>query len=677
MPTDLQSLAPLRPTVIRCSQFHRDQLLGMEWLRANRLGTYSSSTVMGCNTRRYHGLLVAATHPPVGRIIALSTVMEQLVVRGRTYDLATNEFADTFSPEGYSNLTEFHDGPDACFVYNLGGTTLTKHVVLSDNTNEIAIRYELEGPADKLILRPFAALRDFHALRNASAACDVGFLPVGDDGVEMHDGMSGYPGLFLQVADAIFQADPQWWYRLLYRVDRARGQECHEDIYSPGVFYWAPGDSVECTLRASLGAPPEIKYRTITSRLRRRQSEPLAPFKTAPVAMRRLAVATDVYVVDRITPNTASGASILAGFPWFADWGRDTFISLPGLLLCTGRFDLAKQVFQTYVDSLSEGMIPNRFDDYSNAVHFNSVDASLWFILAAERYMRATNDEAFWRDTLAPACREIVSRYATGTRFGIHADTDGLIVAGSYETQLTWMDAKIGSEPVTPRWGKAVEINALWYCAHRILAERLAATDAAKARIFDGDAKRIGQAFLDTFWNKQFEWLHDVVNEQGADASLRPNQIFAVSLPYSPLSLGQQRNVLRSVRENLLTPLGLRTLSPRDPRYRERYGGGGESRERAYHQGSVWAWLMGPYIEAHLKVENAVQTPKAIAQAEAWLRELDAHLNEAGVGQISEIFDGAPPHEPHGCFAQAWSVAEVLRAKCLIEECKSQCPGWE
>lgn len=649
----------------------------MEWLRANRLGTYSSSTVVGCNTRRYHGLLVAATRPPVGRIVALSTVMEQLVVRGRTYDLATNEFADTFSPAGYSNVTEFHDGPDACFVYSLGGTTLRKRVVLSDETNAVAIRYEIDGPADQLLLRPFAAMRDFHALRYALAANDMGFMPIGDDGVEIHDGMSGYPGLFLHVADGLFQADPQWWYRLLYRVDRARGQEAHEDIYSPGVFVWAPGQTAECTLTAALGAPPEIKYRTVTSRLRRRQSELLAPFQQASAATRRLAVATDVYVVDRITPNTASGASILAGFPWFADWGRDTFIALPGLLLCTERYEVARRVFQTYVDSLSEGMIPNRFDDYSDAVHFNTVDASLWFVIAAERYLRATNDEAFWHDVLLPACREILARYASGTRFGIRADADGLLRAGSRETQLTWMDAKLGDEAITPRWGKAVEINALWYCAHRILAERLAAANSPAAQTFAGDAVRIGKSFLDVFWNKQFEWLHDVVNEDGADASLRPNQIFAVSLPYSPLSLGQQRNVVKAIRENLLTPMGLRTLSPRDPRYRERYGGSGESRERAYHQGSVWAWLMGPYIEAHLKVENAAVTPKAIAQADAWLHELDAHLDAAGIGQISEIFDGAAPHEPHGCFAQAWSVAEVLRAKCLIEECKAQCPGWE
>ncbi|MBN1942694.1 MAG: glycogen debranching enzyme family protein [Phycisphaerae bacterium] len=676
MPTDAYSLAPLRPTVVYCPQFHRDQLLSMEWLRTNRLGAYSSSTVVGCNTRRYHGLLVAATHPPVGRVVALTTVMEQLVIRGRTYDLATNEFIDTFSPSGYSSITEFHDGPDACFVHAVGGTTLRKRVVLSDEANAVAVHYELEGPAEELILRPFAALRDFHALRSAAAGHEMLFAARDENGVEVHDRLSGYPGLFLRAGGATFQADPQWWYRLLYRADLARGQEAFEDLYSPGVFVWRPGDAGACTLSASLGEPADVKYRAVLGRRRRRQAELLTPFAHATPSTRRLAVASDAYIVDRRT-RRGDGASILAGFPWFADWGRDTFIALPGLLLCTRQFDLARRVFETYAEAVDEGMIPNRFDDYSEQAHFNSVDASLWFILAAERYLRATNDEAFGRDVLLPACREILTRYTAGTRFGIRADADGLLQAGSRDTQLTWMDAKIGLEAVTPRWGKAVEVNALWYCAHRILAERLAEAHPKDAQNFTAKAELIAKSFVEVFWNRHFEWLHDVVNEDGPDASLRPNQIFAASLPYSPLSLGQQGCVLRAVRENLFTPMGLRTLSPRDRRYRDRYGGCGESRERAYHQGTVWAWLMGPFIEAHLKVENAAQTPKAVAQAEAWMFELDAHLDAAGLGHVSEIFDGSPPHEPHGCFAQAWSVAEALRAKCLIEECKAQCASRE
>lgn len=668
------SLSPLPPTVVRCSQFHRDQLLSMEWLRSNRLGAYASSTVLGCNTRRYHGLLVAATRPPVGRMVALSTVMEQITVRSRTYELATNEFPGTFSPSGYANLAEFHDTPDACFVYCLGETTLRKRVVLSDETNAVSVRYEWEGPAEHLRLRPFVALRDFHALRSASAQ-EMVFQARPDEWVEVCDRLCGYPPLYLRCQGAWFQEEPQWWYRLLYRVDLARGQEACEDLFSPGVFVVVPGETASCTLTACLGEPTEMSFRTVLARRRRRLAELLAPFAASPPSMRRLAAASDVYIVDRKTPRQPQGASILAGFPWFADWGRDAFLALPGLLLCTRQFETARRVFRTFADVMEDGMIPNCFDDYSDRAHFNSVDASLWFVIAAERYLRATDDTAFWEEVLLPACRKILTHYAVGTRFHIHAEPDGLLWAGSRDTQLTWMDAKVGQEAITPRWGKAVEINALWYCAHRILADRLSRSAPAEAAVFAEQADRIAKAFAEVFWNRQYEWLNDVVNEDGPDASLRPNQIFAVSLPYSPLSAGQQGCVLRAVRENLFTPMGLRTLSPRDRRYRDRYGGCAESRDRAYHQGTVWAWLMGPFLEAHLKVENAARNPKAIAQAEAWLFDLDAHLDTAGLGHISEIFDGSPPHEPHGCFAQAWSVAEVLRAKCLIEEYKAQCVG--
>lgn len=678
MAKDVHSLRPLAPGVIRCPEFHRDQLLSMEWLRANRLGAYSSSTIIGCNTRRYHGLLVAATNPPVGRVVALSTVMEQLVVHGKAHNLATNEFPDTFSPAGYTCITEFHDGPAAAFVYVIGRITLIKRVLLCDNANAVAITYELEDPTgsvDKLLLQPFTALRDFHALRSASGPHEMSSEPC-ERGVEIADGLhpKTFPSLFLHSTQADFQADPQWWYRLLYRVDRSRGQDATEDLYSPGQFVWTPGEKSSCTLTASLGEIRDVPVRTTRSETRRCQIELLTPFAKASKPIRRLAASTEAFLVNRGTVRSGSpGLSILAGFPWFADWGRDTFIALPGLLLCTQRYDLARRVFRTYAEGLEAGMVPNRFDDYANSTHFNSVDASLWFVVAAERYLRATNDEAFGNDVLLPACRTIVTHYAEGTRFHIHTDADGLLWAGSRDTQLTWMDAKIGDEVITGRWGKAVEVNSLWYCAHCILAERLQTSEPDEAQRYALEADRIGFAFVNTFWNAHFEWLCDVVNEEGADASLRPNQIFAVSLPYSPLSVQQQRGVVQAVRENLLTPMGLRTLSPRDRRYCRRYGGGGESRERAYHQGTVWAWLIGPFIEAHLKVEHGEASPKAVAQAKGWLTAFDTHLDQACIGQISEIFDGDPPHEPHGCFAQAWSVAEVLRAKLLVAECEAKC----
>ncbi len=643
----------------------------MEWLRANRLGAYSSSTAMGCNTRRYHGLLVAATHPPAGRVVALATVMEQLVLAGQPYDLATNEFPGTFSPNGWGYLTKFRDGPAVAFVYTVQDTTLTKRVLLSEDANAVLIRYELTGPVERLVLRPFTPLRDFHALRHVGEPHQM-TLQAGPRQVVVTDAYQTELAVCLQSPQACFHADPQWWYRLLYRVDLARGQDALEDLYSPGRFVWEPGRRRSCTLIASLGEPTAMPYHTALARVRRRQAELLKGFRNRPRPVRRLTAATDAYLVRRKTKSTPEGASILAGFPWFGDWGRDTFIALPGLLLCTRRFELARRVFQTYADALDEGMIPNRFDDYAGPAHYNSVDASLWFVIAADRYLRATGDEAFWQDVLRPACETILSRYAAGTRFGIRADADGLLLAGSRETQLTWMDAKLGEKVITGRWGKAVEVNALWYAAHCFLADRLRPDDPAGADRYRAMAQRIGGSFVRTFWNENFAWLNDVVNDEGVDASLRPNQIFAVSLPFSPLSPEQQAAVVQAVQENLLTPRGLRTLSPRDRRYRSRYGGSRESRERAYHQGTVWAWLIGAFIEAYLKVENAARNPAAIAQAKVWLSGFDEHLDEAGLGQISEIFDGGEPHAPHGCFAQAWSVAEVLRAKQLVAQLEAR-----
>jgi predicted glycogen debranching enzyme len=323
----------------------------------------------------------------------------------------------------------------------------------------------------------------------------------------------------------------------------------------------------------------------------------------------------------------------------------------------------------TYLD---QGMVPNCFDERGGKPLYNSIDASLWFIIAAERYARQADRQgdlaaqAFWREQLLPACRSIMRRYADGTRFDIHADSDHLLTGGSIDTQLTWMDAKLGQEVITSRYGKAVEINALWHSAHGILARRMRSIDQHQAESYAQLADKIAESFRQTFWNDRFGWLNDVVNDRGVDASLRPNQLLAVSLPYSPLRGDQQRAVVDVCREKLLTPFGLRTLSPDDPRYRRRYGGCSESRERAYHQGTVWAWLIGPFIEAWLK--TAENPDDAVTQARSWLAAFDGHLNRAGLGQISEIFDGHEPHTPRGCFAQAWSIAEVLRAKQLVEE---------
>ncbi len=647
--------------------------LATEWLRTNRLGAYSAGTILGCNTRRYHGLLVGATQPPVGRVVALSNVMEQVIIDGQVYDLATNEFADTFSPNGAEHLAEFRDEEAVTFVWTLGETTITREVLLAADANTVAVRYHVEGPAEQLLIRPFVALRDFHGLSSAHTADWV--VETGDKGLSVRDAAENLPPLQFACKHAEFEIDPQWWYRLLYRVDRDRGQDAFEDLYSPGLFAWTPNGKDRFKLTASLGEPASVSIKATTKARRDAQKAFVAGSASDSRLVKRLAAAAECYLVDRATENTSEGLSILAGFPWFADWGRDCFIALPGLLLETGQLALARRIFVTYADAICDGLVPNRFDDYGGEPHYNTVDASLWFIIAVERYLQAIgeagDESGFWQQVLRPACETILKYYRSGTRFGIRADEDGLLTAGSRETQLTWMDAKLGEEVITARWGKAVEINAMWHSAHCIMADRCRGDDPNAATEYARDAAGIATAFCETFWNETFGWLNDVVGPEGPDASLRPNQLLAVSLPHSPLSSEQQRAILNAVEDKLLTPLGLRTLSPDDPRYRRRYGGSWESRERAYHQGTVWAWLIGPFIEAYLKVEQAAGNDHAPAQARRWLSGFEDHLEQAGLGHISEIFDGDWPHTPRGCFAQAWSVAEVLRACKLVQRAEA------
>ena len=357
--------------------------------------------------------------------------------------------------------------------------------------------------------------------------------------------------------------------------------------------------------------------------------------------------AANDFVVLRRAPDGSDGTSIIAGYPWFGDWGRDTMISLPGLLFTPGRFQQARQVLSVFASYVSEGMIPNVFDDYTNEPHYNTVDASLWFIHAAFEYRRLSNDEHTFNSTLLPACRAILEGYRKGTRFHIGMDeSDCLVTQGDATTQLTWMDAKYDGVVFTPRHGKAVEINALWYHALLLMGEVELARKAA-------------ESFRRAFWISPFRGLRDVVDGPRRDTSIRPNQIFAVSLPHSPLNDDQQRAVVEVVRRELLTPMGLRTLSASDPRYRGAYRGPQRLRDEAYHNGTVWPWLIGPFLDAYLRVNQ--RSPAAQEQARQWLRPLIGQMDEYCIGQIHEICEGDAPHRPVGCFAQAWSVAEVLR----------------
>ena len=630
-----------------------------EWLETNGIGGYASSTVCGINTRRYHGLLVAATKPPVGRVVLLSKLDERITIGRSTIDLGANQFPGAIHPRGFKHLLSFERGLFPAFEYAAEGVRIRKTIAAIHGENTTVIVYELlESAADvTLELRPFIAGRGYHSLVHANDAIhrDAAF----DDGVFSLQPYDGLPTLFLSVPEAAFHPAPDWYFRFEYAIEQERGLEAHEDLFTPGTFSRLLTKGTALVVIASTSDPRGRDGLALFEEERRRR-EAIANAAPMPGRFgRALTFAADQFIVRR----GADRKTIIAGYHWFTDWGRDTMIALPGLCLTTGRFEDARSILLAFAECASEGMLPNCFPDGGQAPEYNTVDATLWFFIAAQRYLESSGDEAFVRDTLLPVLRDIIAWHERGTRHNIHVDDDGLLIAGSEGDQLTWMDVKIGDWVVTPRHGKAVEVNALWFNALMILAnleQRWGSSDTSIAHA--AAAERVRARFREVFWNEKNGSLYDVVRpderHDERDASIRPNQIFAISLPHPLLDGADAEKVLRIVEQHLLTPRGLRSLSPEDPRFIGTYIGGPRERDAAYHQGTVWSWLLGPYITALVRVRGEA----GIAEGQRILKAFQPHLEESCIGTISEIFDGAPPHAPRGCAAQAWSVGEVLRA---------------
>jgi predicted glycogen debranching enzyme len=617
--------------------------LQQEWLITNGIGGFASGTVVGCNTRRYHGLLCAALLPPVGRALMLNCLGEGLRIQGaedRFFEFSINQFGDKFHPRGDRYLRRFDlETALARWEYEIDGVRVIKEIQMPWQSNVVGIRYTID-PGDQAVelsLLPFVRMMDFHALRHekvtfeeshgprtCSLKLDANKLVINSDAGSFHPG-------------------PDWWYGFTYAVEADRGMDDKEDLYTPGQFLFKTATRSSITLWAGVDPMGSFNWDMEVARRRNRiKSMPAA----SPV-IERLVCAADDFIVARKSPDGKPGSTVIAGYPWFGDWGRDTLISLPGLFLHTGRFDEARQTLSVFAQYISEGMIPNLFDDYTNQPSYNTVDASLWFIHAAFEYLRLSRDSDFFEKILRPACHAIVSGYTQGTRFHIKVDpTDGLLNQGDAGTQLTWMDAKCNGVSFTPRQGKAVEINALWHHALRLIG------DNARADL-------VAESFRKAFWLNPFRGLADVVNGSVRDTAMRPNQIFAVSLPNSPLTRPQQEAVVEAVRRELLTPVGLRSLAKSDPNYHGRYSGPMWERDAAYHNGTIWAWPLGAFLDAYLKVHD--RSEQAIAQARRWLEPLLQTMHQGCIGQIGEIFEGDEPHRGVGCFAQAWSVAEALR----------------
>jgi predicted glycogen debranching enzyme len=612
-----------------------------EWLEADGLGGFASGTVAGFRTCRYHALLLTATSPPTGRVVLVSGIEAFLTRASGTWPLSTQHYGpDVLYPRGLDHLAGFASEPWPCWTFAFpDGTRIEQEICVERGTGTVTVVWRCGAGDATLRVRPLVAGRDYHALMHENAALDFTARAAGGNAT-----WQPYPSrpAIAALSSGAYRHDPVWYRNFLYADEAARGLDAREDLAAPGTFTFdlAHGDAV-LVLRAGDGIAGDA--RAIADRVR-------ASERRRRTAVTPLDRAAGQYLVRR-----GDGETIVAGYPWFTDWGRDTFIAMRGLVLARRAYDLAASILVAWAATVSDGMLPNRFPDQGEAPEYNAVDASLWFVVVAHEFLAAVPDSPA-RGLLIAASRAILDGYARGTRFGIRRDGDGLLACGEPGTQLTWMDARVDGRPVTPRIGKPVEVQALWYNALRLAGGPRAA-----------DAERALQAFRARFWRDDAGLLHDVVDTDhvagDVDASLRPNQVFAVGgLPYPLLEGDAARRVVDGVERRLLTPHGLRTLAPDDPRYVPHYAGDGPQRDHAYHQGTAWPWLTGAFVDAWLRVHGDGDAQRAEARRRFVLPVAASRLAR-GLGHVSEIADGDPPHALRGCPFQAWSLGELIRAQ--------------
>jgi predicted glycogen debranching enzyme len=637
------------------------------------MGGFGSSTIVGANTRRYHGLLIAALTPPRERLVLLAKMDEEIEAEGVPYHLGTNEYTPaTIHPCGFVHLEEFRleDGLPV-WIFRGGDWELEKRLWMARGQNSTYISYSLiraAGPVT-LVLRPLVTYRGFHEETKGRGDWDFGLEEPKERGCCILRAAAGTHPFALCTLPAM-ESIPTgiWYWNFLHRRERERGLESTEDLYAPLVFRTrlGPGDT-QVVIASSEPTPQiDLDWPRVLEREQSRRQALLAQsgMLDEREEVHQLVFAADQFIVQSpptrtgTSPYGSSSLTVIAGYPWFGDWGRDTMVALPGLLLSTRRYAEAAAVLQTYARFVDQGMLPNRFPEIGEIPEYNTADAVLWFFVALWAYVQATEDTDLGSELL-PLLDEVIEWHIRGTRYGIKVDpADGLLYAGSPGLQLTWMDAKVEDWVVTPRHGKPVEVNALWYNALRIIDELARRLGDTTTRTHHRElADQVAETFPKRFWYAPGGYLYDVVDSpSGDDPSLRPNQLFALSLPFPLINGENARSVLQAVRDELFTAYGLRSLSPRDAAYSGRYEGDLWQRDGAYHQGTVWSWLIGPYLAALGRFAGPLQKPREL------LEPLLQHTREAGIGAISEIFDGDPPHSPRGCIAQAWGVAEVLRS---------------
>lgn len=635
-----------------------------EWLVTNGIGGYASGTVAGSQTRRYHGLLVAALHPPAGRTLLVSAIDEIAHYAGADFSLATHRWSSgAVDPRGFVYLENFQlEGTMPVWTYALADALLEKRIWMRHGENTTFIQYKLVrgNSAVEMELKALVNYRDFHSLTHAGT-WRMSIVQV-EYGVKI-EAFEGAAPFYLRSTAAACEPRHDWYLGCYLGEETARGLDDREDRLFAALFRAKLEVGATVTFvatteaNASLdGATARAEHENHTAKLFQLwQGTNEALASEAPSWLWQLILAADQFIVKRVLPDEPDGRSVIAGYHWFGDWGRDTMIALPGLTLSTARAGVARKILLAFSRFVDSGMLPNNFPDAGGAPEYNTVDAALWYFEAIRQYFVSTRDTATLQK-LFPVLAGILDAHVKGTRFDIHADPeDGLLHAGGPGVQLTWMDAKIGDWVVTPRTGKPVEINALWINALVTMAE-FARLLAQPGDNYEKLAAKAQKSFQN-FWNPGRDCCYDVIDSPGIgnDASLRPNQIFAVSLPVSPLSLHQQKSVVDVCARHLLTSYGLRSLAPGEPGYTGRYAGAPRERDAAYHQGTVWGWLLGPFALAHFRVYRDRTAALRL------LEPLGRQIYSSGLGTLGEIFEGDPPYAPRGCIAQAWTVAEVLR----------------
>jgi predicted glycogen debranching enzyme len=629
-----------------------DHLHQLEYVEANGLGGYASGTFSGAHSRKYHGVLVAALKPPVDRVVIVSKLDETILLNDIAFELGCNQFPGTLYPTGFKYISGFKRDIFPEWLFKVKGITIRKTIAAVYGENTTLVLYEvLEAPEKfTFLVQPFYASRGIHYLTRANSY--FGEPYIFEKGVFQTMNYQGCPEFFISVPKATFEEQRSWYHNFEYQQELVRGVDFREDLYTHGKFSITLRKGSRLGIIVSLDNPAGKDVFRLFREEKKRREVVVKEFESDP-SLRALALAADQFIVKRDDGNT-----IIAGYPWFTDWGRDTMISLPGLCLVTGKFKEAKRILQKFAEHISEGMIPNRFPDSGEQPEYNTIDATLWFFYAICKYYQYTKDKLFVK-VIVPALRDIIDFHYRGTRYNIKVDPDDELLAGGAEgTQLTWMDAKIGDWVVTPRRGKPVEVNALWYNALRSMQFLLEELNYhGDAELYESKAAKVHKSFNQLFWNEKTGCLFDFIDGANRCEDIRPNQLYSMSLPFPVLKKDKASSILRVVNEQLVTPRGLRSLSPLHSDYRAIYEGNPITRDAMYHQGPVWSHLAGPYIDALFFANGE----KARSSALVYLKQILENLHEAGLGTISEIFDADKPHKPRGCFAQAWSVGELLR----------------